>query len=209
MAFDEVQFPPQISYGAQGGPEFNTDVTEMSSGYEQRNANWTYGRLGWNVATGLKTTADVQTLLAFFYGRQGKARGFRFKDWTDFQVTGGTIGTGDGSLATFQLKKQYNDGVVVYVRNILKPVSGTVNIYVDGVLQTLTTAYLIDMTTGLVSFQSGHIPGSTKVVSADFQFDVPVRFDTDKCDVTMENFDTNIWRDIPVIELRLNTSGDG
>ncbi len=45
MIFHEVQFPPDIAYGASGGPEYLTSVVSMASGYEQRNANWSAARL--------------------------------------------------------------------------------------------------------------------------------------------------------------------
>src|SRR5437870_2530303 len=104
-AFDEVQFPPAISYGAIGGPEFSTDVVVLSSGFESRNANWPAARGKWDVSSGVKSQADLQTLIAFFRARQGKARGFRFKDWNDFQGFGQQLGIGDGSTTQFQLVK--------------------------------------------------------------------------------------------------------
>jgi uncharacterized protein (TIGR02217 family) len=87
MAFHEVRFPDDIAYGATGGPEYLTSVVSMASGYEQRNANWSAARGKWNVASGLKHQAQLNTLIAFFRARKGKAYGFRFKDWTDYKVT--------------------------------------------------------------------------------------------------------------------------
>ena len=40
MAFYEVQFPSSISFGAQGGPGYRTDVVVVSSGAETRNVTW-------------------------------------------------------------------------------------------------------------------------------------------------------------------------
>ena len=44
MAFHEVLFPPNISYGSQGGPKFKTTVFTADSGYEQRNIDWSMTR---------------------------------------------------------------------------------------------------------------------------------------------------------------------
>ena len=44
MAFVEVQFPTDISYGSSGGPEYATDIVATNSGYEQRNINWAQAR---------------------------------------------------------------------------------------------------------------------------------------------------------------------
>jgi uncharacterized protein (TIGR02217 family) len=42
--FHEVQFPPDISYGASGGPGYRTTVITTVSGHERRNSNWTAAR---------------------------------------------------------------------------------------------------------------------------------------------------------------------
>ena len=44
-AFHEVQFPPDISYGASGGPTYATSVVTTVSGFEKRNANWSQARV--------------------------------------------------------------------------------------------------------------------------------------------------------------------
>jgi len=105
MSFHEVQFPPDIAYGATGGPAYATAVVEAGGGFEKRNVNWAAARGKWNVASGLKNRSQVSTLIAFFRARKGKAYGFRFKDWTDYQATAQTIGVGDGLVTAFQLVK--------------------------------------------------------------------------------------------------------
>jgi uncharacterized protein (TIGR02217 family) len=39
-------------------------------------------------------------------------------------------------------------------------------------------------------------------VTADFEFDVPVRFDTDHMAVTIESYRLHAWQQIPIVELR-------
>lgn len=63
-AFHEVQFPPDISYGATGGPGYSTSVVATVSGHEKRNANWSEARGRWNVAHGLKRRDQVAALIA-------------------------------------------------------------------------------------------------------------------------------------------------
>ena len=199
VAFHEVQFPPKIAYGATGGPEFNTSITTTFSGYEQRNINWLKALGNWDVSTGLKTQADMDTLQAFFRARYGKAYGFRFKDWADYQAIGQNIGTGNGTLTAFQLTKLYTSGGYSYTRDLKKPVSGTVKIYLNSVLQS--SGYTLDLTTGIVTFSTA--PGAGVLVSADCEFDVPVRFDTDKLDVRADGPGTFVWDSISIVELRL------
>src|ERR1700690_454276 len=150
MTFHEVQFPTDIAYGAQGGPQYSTSVVITASGFEQRNSLWATSRMAWNVATGLKKQAQLDTLIAFFRARKGRAYGFRFKDWSDYQATAQALGTGDGTTHTFQLVKNYTSGPASEIRTIKKPVTGTVVVYLAGVMQS--SGWSVDTTTGIVSF---------------------------------------------------------
>jgi uncharacterized protein (TIGR02217 family) len=198
MAFVEVQFPTDISYGSAGGPEYATDVVASASGYEQRNINWSEARARYNVAHGVKTKAQLDTLIAFFRARKGRAIGFRFKDWTDYQATE-TLGTGDGVRTQFQLIKTYSSGAVSETRTIRKPVAGTVQVFKNAVLQA--SGVSVDTTTGMVTFASA--PAAGQVISASFQFDVPVRFDTDKLSASLDAYGIHSWLDIPLVEIRI------
>lgn len=198
-SFVEVQFPADISYGATFGPEFSTDVVITGSGYEQRNVNWLEARCHGDVSHGVKTQAQLDILIAFFRARMGKAYGFRFKDWSDYQVTLGAIGTGTGVAKTFQLVKVYESGGVIRTRVVSKPVAGTVKVYVSGA--EVTAGWSVDTAIGLVTFSDP--PGAGASVKASFEFDVPVRFDTDRMPVSIDNFNVYGWAGIPVIEVRI------
>jgi uncharacterized protein (TIGR02217 family) len=198
-AFHEVQFPPKIAYGASGGPQFNTSIVTTQGGFEQRNVNWQKSRGRWDISTGIKVKADMDAAIAFFRARFGKAYGFRFKDWSDYQAVGQVIGTGNGVLTAFQLTKLYTSGSNSYSREIKKPVSGTVKIYLNAVLQV--SGFTIDLTTGIITFAAA--VGNTVVVSADFDFDVPARFDTDTLAVRQDGPGIYIWDAIPIVELRI------
>jgi len=199
MTFHEVQFPTDIAYGAQGGPQYSTAVVITASGYEQRNLLWAASRMAWNVATGLKQQAQLDVLIAFFRARKGRAYGFRFKDWSDYQATAQAIGTGDSTTKTFQLVKNYVSGSYGETRTINKPVVGTVVVYLAGVMQS--SGWSVDTTTGIVTFVTA--PGTGVAVTADYQFDVPVRFDTDSMAATLENVTQSDWQNLPVIEIKV------
>lgn len=198
MGFAEVQFPTDIAYGSAGGPEFMTDIITSLSGHEQRNSRWPQARARYNVAKGVQTPAQLQALLVFFRARKGRAQGFRFKDWTDYSATGEIIGTGDGIRTRFQLMKRYVSGGTQELRTITKPVVGSVNIYRNAVLQT--SGVSIDHYSGMVTFATAPAHGTT--IAADFEFDVPVRFDTDQLSASMDSYGSSSWLDIPLIEVR-------
>jgi uncharacterized protein (TIGR02217 family) len=133
-----------------------------------------------------------------FRARRGKAYGFRFKDWTDYKATGELLSTGDDTATQFQLVKHYPSGSVIEVRTITKPVADTVKVYLDSIEQA--SGWSVDTTTGLVTF--GTAPALGVEVTAGFEFDVPVRFDTDHMAVTIETYRLHAWQEIPIVELR-------
>jgi len=200
MNFLETQFPTDISYGATGGPTYSTDVVTMFSGHEQRNSNWKNARAKYNIASGVKTEAQWQALISFFRTRKGKAIGFRFKDWSDYSATHQQLGIGDGIKTEFQLVKTYTSGSVVVTREIKKPIIDTVKIHTTNNLRG-TASYAIDHTTGIVTFNEA--PKSGVIITADFEFDVPVRFDTDELQLSMDGFNTGSWNSIALVEIRL------
>lgn len=199
MAFVEIQFPPDISYGSSGGPEYTTDIVTSQNGYEQRNVSWEQARARFNVAHGVKTKAQLDTLIAFFRARKGRAHGFRFKDWTDYQAAAQVLGTGDGVVTQFQLVKNYTSGAVTETRIIAKPVAGSVQVYKNGVVQP--SGVSVNTATGLVTFTVA--PAIGVVVSASFEFDVPVRFDTDRLSARLEAYGVHSWQDISLVEVRV------
>jgi len=142
-------------------------------------------------------------LVAFFEARRGRLHGFRFKDFTDFKSCTPSagispldqgLGVGDGERLTFPLIKLYGD----VERPIRKPVEGTARVAVDGVE---TEAVTVDAATGVVTFP--HAPPEGTVVTAGFAFDTPVRFDTDRIDVSLEGFEAGRVVAAPLIEIRV------
>lgn len=208
MAFDDVRFPSAVSLGATGGPERRTDVVMTASGREERNARWAHSRRKYNVGYGLRSLDDVQNVVSFFEERQGRLHAFRFKDHADFKscaasrnpaATDQQIGIGDGIVASFQLTKAYGQSERAYVRRIVAPVSGTVRVAVNG---APTTSFTTNGVTGVITFNAGHVPGDGAVITAGFEFDVPVRFDTDDLTINVSHFQSGEIPHIPLIEVR-------
>ena len=168
MAFLDVQFPPEISRGAQGGPGMRTDVVVLNSGFEQRNAVWSVPRSRYDVSHGVKSQANLDALVAFFRVADGRLNGFRFKDWLDYLVTvsNGRLGTtaiGTG-FPTYQLYKRYSNSAGSKDRLIAKPVSGQVTAYRNAGALTVGSGagnIAIDYTTGIITF----VADSSKVIT--------------------------------------------
>lgn len=207
QGFDDISFPAAIALNSMAGPEFSTEVTETAGGFETRNQNWQGARLRFNVATGVRTRADYEILLAFFYGRAGRARGFRFRDWSDDRscdlsatpaATDQVLGVGDGANQFFQLRKSYVSGPITYQRKITRPVAGTVRVGLGGINQT--SGWTVDSDTGLVMFTTPPVAGIA--VSAGFEFEVPARFDIDRLEPIHMFTDVVQLPELPVVEIR-------
>ncbi|WP_297975104.1 DUF2460 domain-containing protein, partial [uncultured Amaricoccus sp.] len=135
--------------------------------------------------------------------------GLRWKVWTDFKscapsaapaATDQRIGTGDGAAKAFDLGKAYRSGAQSYLRPIRKPVEGTVRVAVSGV--TLAAgAFTVDVTVGRVFLTAAPADGAP--VTAGFEFDVPVRFDSDRITTSLAGFAAGEVPSIPVIEVRV------
>jgi uncharacterized protein (TIGR02217 family) len=207
MAFHEVRFPDNISRGARGGPERRTQIVELASGDEERNASWANSRRRYDVAYGIRRADELASVVAFFEARGGRLHGFRYKDWADYKsclpsqavsATDQPVGTGNGSITSFALLKRYTSGAQGWTRAIAKPVAGSVRLALNGVEQM--SGLGVDTSTGVVSFDAP--PGAGVAITAGFAFDVPVRFDTDTLDVTLDIERLGSITSIPLLEIR-------
>ncbi len=198
--FDEVRFPEDISYGSIGGPEYLTKIIPLNSVNEYRNITNSLSKLRYNISYGVKTNEQISKLLTFFRARRGKAIGFRFKDWSDYSARNELIGIGNDVVTQFQLIKIYKSGNSEYIRKITKPVSNSIVIYCDKE-KSISDTYQIDYTTGIINFNSP-VKKNTKI-SANFKFDVPVRFDVDFLPISIDSKNLYSCNNIKLVEINL------
>lgn len=208
--FHEIRFPVDIAIGSRGGPTRLTDVVTLASGRERRNARWSRSRRRYDAGYGVKTLDALHEAVAFFEERRGRLYGFRWKDRLDWKSAAPShpvtpldqaLGTGDGVRDQFQLAKTYGQAHAPYRREITKPVAGTVRVAVAGAEQVEGLAFECDPVTGLLTFLPGWVPAARAAITAGFQFDVPVRFDTDALDIDLSAFAAGAIPSIPVIEI--------
>ena len=208
MSFHEVRFPASLSFASSGGVERLTEIVTLANGFEARNTPWEQARRRYDAGLGVRSLDDLDTVLAFFEARRARLHGFRWKDWLDHRSgrpsaaptpLDQVIGTGDGASAAFQLVKRYGAADPV-VRPIAKPVAGTLRVALDGVEQP-GAGLELDTATGIVTFDTP--PPAGAAVTAGFEFDVPVRFDTDRLEVNLAAFEAGEIPSIPILEVRL------
>jgi uncharacterized protein (TIGR02217 family) len=220
MAFHNVILPTDISFGSGGGPTRRTEVAILGSGYEERNAIWANSRRKYNAGYALRKLGDkdqdqtsinnIFKIIAFFEARNARLHSFKFKDWSDYKscsplndisATDQQIGVGDGTTADFQLVKVYGDTAATWTRTIVLPRTGNILVAVDGVVKTKDVDFAVGALNGIISFAAAPLEGA--VITAGFEFYVPVRFDTDELKINLAAWEAGEVPDVPLIEVRL------
>lgn len=209
MSFHDVRFPARLSFGSVGGPERLTEVVTLANGFEERNSPWAHSRRRYDAGLGMRSHDDIADIIAFFEARKGRLHAFRWKDWADYKsclpsaepgFEDQLLGTGDGSTRRFQLVKTYRSGDQAYVRPIMKPVAGSVVIGVGG-RAIHESDWTMDAENGEIELSA--VPARGEFVTAGFEFDVPVRFDTDMIQTSIASFQAGEIPEIPLVEVRI------
>jgi uncharacterized protein (TIGR02217 family) len=202
LLFHDVRFPEDVSWGSRGGPQFKTNIFESLQGYEKRNIEWGQPHMKFNAAFGIRTDVQMETVLAFFNARQGMAHGFRYKNWSNYQVTNGVVAVTDGTNTRFGLYKTYGTEWSRMYKRLYKIVVGTVtNVQVLGIPLTEGVDFTIDYNSGEIIFVTTYPSGSI-VTAATLEFDEPVRFDFDNMQVVLDAWNSNSLAQLPLVGFR-------
>lgn len=198
--FAEVELPRSISEGSKGGPGFATDVFQSETGFEQRNSKWAKARAMYAIQYGIRQKEDMDTVIEFFYNMRGKAIGFRYFDWSDYQISDQIIGAVTGAPKFLQIIKEYVTGSDTYTRTIIKPIDTPAPVVKLGVTTlTVTSDYTIDYATGILHY----LGTGTGNISITCEFNVPVRFDIDQINIVSEAWLTeSVTDDILLVEIK-------
>ena len=213
--FIDTLFPLGLSIGATVSQEFQTLITRVDNAFETRNPRWNTALRSYTLRTA-RNLQDLETLRHFFVVMRGQQRSFRFRDFQEFSssswgtdatspnaitATDQNIGTGDGVTTTFQLRTQSTVAGNTINRPIKLPASGTVRVAVGGAELSNAgspTEFTVNLTTGIVTILTDP-PGVGVAVAAGFEFDVPVRFDTD---ILAAQFVSTFELEVPQVVLR-------
>ncbi|GEO98318.1 DUF2460 domain-containing protein [Methylobacterium haplocladii] len=207
--FHEVRFPLDVALRGSGGPSRLTEIVTLASGREHRNSRWADSRRRYDAGFGIRTLDALHAVLGFFEERRGRLYGFRYRDRVDHRSgppsavpapTDQPLGTGTGGNAVFALAKTYGSGPAPYRRAIQKPVAGSVRLAVNGI-EVPAAKFACDATTGLVTFVANAVPAAGARVTAGYEFDVPVRFDTDDLVIDLAAFTAGEIPKVPLIEI--------
>lgn len=194
MAFLEQRIDSKIERGAKGGPtnpgrvKAYTRSGKLSQGFHASMPIHRY-----DVSHGIRSKADFQRVLDLWYVVNFTPYvGFRFKDHRDYQATQSNSALTLISGTTYQLQRAYTFGASTFLRDIFKPVTGTVVVYNAGGTPLTAT---IDYTTGIAT-----VPSGTPAKWAG-EFDVPVTFTDNEWASSLEVHTENLHLRIDPIKL--------
>lgn len=180
MAHLDAYLQPCPGYGWQGGPEFKTQIVELQSGRERRNAMWAEARHRY-AAPFVNISKDAyREIKKMHLVARGQLHAFRFRDELDYTADQEVFAVADGVQTVFQLAKVSSIDGVSYTRNVYAPVSAVV-ITQDFAVVSPT----IDYDRGTVTFAVAPPDGAILRWTGDF--DVWVRFNQDYLPFTIDN----------------------
>ena len=192
MTFFEQRLDSKITRGATGGPTVPGRVkTYLADGSLQQNFISTMALHKYDVSHGVRSRAEFQVVIDLWYVVMFTPyTGFRFKDWRDYVATQANSRATMTGAATAQLQRVHSFGGIVVLRDIKKPVTGTVVLYRTRASIVSVATATIDYTTGIATI-TGHAGGDTYTWTGEF--DVPVTFTDDEWMSDMEVNTENLY----------------
>ncbi len=189
-------------------PYYKTDIQEARSGKELRVAWWTWPRykisLEFEFLRTYGSFDELHKMLAPLYRHLGKWDSFLVTLPEDNTVTAQPFSLGTGSQTVFFLQRSLVPDADLPAAASRKywpaggdgyePISdlnGTISIYVNGTLQTLTTNYTISSSNGLVTINFVSAPVLNAVLTWTGSFYKRCRLDDDQGSAT--KFVENFW----------------
>ena len=202
-AFELIELPPDLAVMVQRATGFRTDIVESGAGFEWRNAAQARPRRRYQLQTGPRPLDEMRQLAAFFEARQGRLQGFVVRDWLLPQMTAQTLLQIDERHLAFQMPDAPRDNRAngENKTDVIVPVPETVTLSRDGDRLQAGRDYSLDAARGMVQLSQ---PLGAAQVTADFDIYVPVRFDSDRLEMTRLAHDMASMTPLPMVELRLS-----
>lgn len=183
MSVIETRLSSRVEAGFSVVPARRTTLVPLRNGHEYRNAQWSMSKRRYSGAYANWTRAMRDELLNVWEAADGPTFAFLFKDWNDYNVTAQSLGNAPSGSTAVQLVKTYTFGSRTGTRTITRPRSATLTVYQSGVAKPGT----VSATTGLFTPDTAWTEGEP--LTADFEFDVVVRFESDEIEFVLPHKD--------------------
>ena len=176
---------PGLGFPIKRSPLFKTVSQEAVSGKDYRLSFWSYPRYKFEVPVDMLRTAasfsEWQAFEGFFKSCAGSAIPFHWNDVNDDSVTAQPLGTGNGTITQFAFVRTLGG----FAEPIQDVTAASVQIYINGTLQTSGYTLLTDPQWGLVyAVNFTTAPASGALITGTFTYNWPCRFDNDQADLS-------------------------
>lgn len=172
MAFKNIKLPANISAKAIGGPCFQSNIIETTSGKDFVQSSWSYPKIKYEIQPSQLLQSEMDTLITFFRIMQGKVHSFRITDISDYSAKNQILGVVQNQNNKFDFIKTYTLENEISTRKITLVNQESVEIFVNKVkidnAKFKITANFVEI---IDQIKNGDI------ISANFTFDIRVRFD--------------------------------
>jgi uncharacterized protein (TIGR02217 family) len=191
MAFLEQRLDSKITAGVVFTETMpGRSLIRFASGRLEQNFLSSQPLLTCELSHGVRSAADYQTVLdAWMVVMCTPFEGLRVKNWRDYQATQQNTSLRFIVGSTWQLCRRHVFGGIELLRNITKPVAGTVTVFRLRTGVTTTASASIDSATGIATI-SGHSTGDTYTWSGEFDF--PMTFTSNEWGASLEVNTTNL-----------------
>lgn len=170
--FYPVELDTCPTYGWQRGPFVDVLIKPLVSGREKRKPQSFLRKHTFVLPFAyIRDQQYLDDINNAFMALGGPTDSFLAKDWLDFIVEDSPLGVAPSGSTPVQLVRVYTFGGASYTRPITKPLASGLVVRSNGVIKAVT----VDTLTGLITPTTAWTPG--QVLTADFEFRVPVRFD--------------------------------
>ena len=178
-------------YGWEGGPEHKTNIVQLKSGRERRNAEWVQPQHFFSLPFNNISQAEYAPIKMMHMNRRGRWGVFLYRDRSDDLAVDELFAVAEPGQTTFQLGKwSVIDGVSYYrhVHALYRPAadgsaeSPPITITVDG---GAAGSHSLDRDRGLVVFDTPMAGG--EVLRWSGPFSLWVRFDNDRLPFSIDN----------------------
>ena len=191
-------FPDFLNISANVEIKFNTIINQDKGSKETRYPDCLPSRNIFMLDSLIINEEEKDSIIAFFRIMQGQLNSFYFKDFFDFSGTEEFLGVTDGLNDKFQLQKKYffENKNNAFTRNIANPIKETVQIFLDNIA---IYDFQVNEENGEVTLD--FTPKKDAVVTASFEFNLIVRFNSDSLSIIKINNNSYQIENLELIEV--------
>ena len=196
--FHNIKFPDNICYDIVNSIIYDTNIIKSKNGREQRIINFSSGKNLYKLIYKFQNKNEIEKIVNIFNIVKGRANGFRFKDWFDYRIEKQQIAIDDARI--LYLYKDYRIDNVVYRKRIYKPVENSIEIFINGEKDNSIIKF-VDYDNGTIEFYDNLLVNSGNKIEISCEFDIPVRFNSDKLNIITKNKNQYETEPIELIEI--------